>query len=162
MFLVIALAVIAAVSASCAGKPVNAESPGMWITGVWVRTDDAAAGTKVSVTLSNGLFYGYLLTAEGVLKNKFFSNECKWSSLTQTGKAEWQGGDLYRLAKKNHTNSPADSFGGGSNTGYLPCVIVLSDANTLYLHTDPVKKPYPPASKIEFPIVLPPQKWIKE
>ena len=155
------ISVLFSIAVSCAGKPVTPQEKSLSLTGIWVRTGDPAAGTSILVVQSNGLYYGYLLTVQGVLKNKFFSNECKWMGLTQTGTMEWKGSDLYRLVKPHPPGPQSPMLGSGSNIGYLPCTIVLSDANTLYLQT-PVPV-VPPLLKepADFSNIVPSQKWIK-
>ena len=113
---------------SCAGRPVTKSGLYDPLPGIWMRTGDYAEGTLIKVIHSGGAYSGYLLSPKGKLMPQFHSNDCKWTNILPAAANSWTCGDMYFWI----------NYKGGkqeiSNTGYLPCIIILSDNNTLFLY----------------------------
>jgi hypothetical protein len=131
---------------SCSGRPVTKDGPYDPLTGIWMRVGDYANGTLIGIKHSDGGYCGTLLYPKGKLTSHFKSNDCKWTNISPIGTNRWACGDKYFWI----------SYKGGqqevSNSGYLPCIIVLSNNNTIFL--------YDSAPDSGIPVDTP-QKWIK-
>ncbi|NPV01834.1 MAG: hypothetical protein HPY53_10685 [Brevinematales bacterium] len=116
------------IASSCAGRPVTKSGVYDPLPGIWMRTGDYADGTLIKVIHSGDAYSGILLSPKGKLMPQFHSNDLKWTNITPVETNIWTCGDMYFWI--NYKGGKQDV----SNTGYLPCIIILSDNNTLFLY----------------------------
>lgn len=133
---------------SCSGRPVTKDTVKDPLPGVWMRIGDYANGTLIKVVYSGESYAGYLIAPKGKLASHFQSNDCKWTNIAPSGTNRWTCGDMFFWINYKGVMQEI------SNSGYLPCIIVLSGANTLYLFEQP-------ATNADFSEPPSPQKWIR-